>query len=344
VAAVGYLAALSSALPGARVVQRSMAETAAGMPLRETGRLLGLWLVAVAPLAATGLAVCAGRVGRRSAVAVAVAGAAACVAVAAPGLWGVGGRLEPVDFPEDWRLARGVVAGEPGTVLALPWHRYYDVSFADGRRVLNPLPAYLGDDILASSDPELEVRAAADANRERTDPRETRATALVERLARGEQVAGDLARLGVRWIALAHEVDWVRWAGLAAIPGIDAVIVGDTMSLYEVAAWRGPVVVGGRGVSASSSVPFVTRVATSGAGVWQRPWADGWMQGGRAASRAAGGLVGLPGGSRTVWFWPSLVVLAADALTLGVVVGTVWRVRRRFGPAAPPTQPPGGDG
>jgi hypothetical protein len=155
------------------------------------------------------------------------------VVLAAPGLWGVGGRLEPVRFPDGWASARAEIARHPGTVLALPWHQYFDVGFADGRRVLNPLPDYLGGDVLASSDPELGA-----ARQERADTREAAAAGAVVGLRAGRPESAALARLGVRWIVVLHEVDWREYRGLAADDGLATTVRTSSVDLYEVRATR----------------------------------------------------------------------------------------------------------
>src|SRR5207249_3327253 len=103
-----------------------------------------------------------------------IAPAAIATVLAGPCLWGLGGRLQPVHFPSAWARVRAEVRAHPGTVLALPWHEYLDVRLAHSRRVYNPLPDYLGGDVLVSSDPELGTGA-----REQADPREQAVLALL---------------------------------------------------------------------------------------------------------------------------------------------------------------------
>ena len=116
------------------------AERPLGGPLAESQRVLPLRLFFLAPAAAHG----AKRIGSiaassalRSAPAAVLAGApAARLALALGGRRGGSiGRM----FPASWYEARDLVDGE-GTVLALPWHQYFDLEAADGRRVFNPSP------------------------------------------------------------------------------------------------------------------------------------------------------------------------------------------------------------
>jgi hypothetical protein len=205
---------------------------------------------------------------------------------------------------------------------------YLDLSVAGGRRVLNPLPLHLGGDVLASSDPELGPPA-----REAADPREDEALALLGDLRGGGDVADDLARLGVRWVVLLHEVDWQPYAGLRHRPGLEVVVDGPTLELLRVARWRGPAVDPGGGVHRlAGPVDPLRPDGPDPATTWYRAGQDGWLQGRRAASVGDDGHLELPGGGGPVWFWPALVVLAADVATGAAVVAAV-RGRPRAAPA-----------
>ncbi len=50
-------------------------------------------------------------------------------------------------------MARTEIARRPGTVVALPWNEYPALSFAGGRQAFNPVPDYLGGDVISSYDP-----------------------------------------------------------------------------------------------------------------------------------------------------------------------------------------------
>lgn len=317
VAGVGATLALASALPGARAVYAELTSVPLLAPARESQRWLTLFLVWLAPAAALGAA----RLGSR---AVAAVPAACAVALAVPGLWGVGGRLEPVDLPPGWAEVAANIDARPGPVLALPWHQYLDLRAADGRRVLHPMPDYLGGDVLSSSDPEL-----ASGRQEETDPREPVVALLLERLRGGERVASDLVELGVRWVVLLHEVDWREHIALRADPGLRRVVADASVELFEVRAWRGPVLTAsGDALSARAVAAPLARVGPSGRATWHRPAAPGWLRGWERAGRTPVGTIALPAGRGVVWFWPTLVVLAAYVCT----VCAVWRAGRACKP------------
>ncbi|MBV8960394.1 MAG: hypothetical protein JO087_16630 [Actinobacteria bacterium] len=228
-AAVGFVIAAASGAPGLDHVYRSLTASGPGLLLRESQRVLPLFLVWLAPAAALGGRELARRAARAHAVVYVAAPAVIAVALAVPGLWGVGGRLEPVQFPDGWKRVRAEVTRHPGTVLALPWHEYLDIGFAGGRRVLNPLPDYLGGDVITSSDPELGA-----GDQERADRRERRARVVVAELRNGRPASENLAQLGVRWVVVMHQVDWASYTGLARDDGLTATVRSPSVDLYEV--------------------------------------------------------------------------------------------------------------
>jgi hypothetical protein len=376
VAVVGLALAIASALPGVRVAYDALTDLPMGAPLRESHRFLALWLLTAAPAAALGGEALARRlagtdapdplsptgvVGRgpglpppepvvtpvpRSGVAgvcLAVPLAVA-VAVAVPGWWGIGGRLDPVTFPHGWSIARSRIQDRPGTVVALPWSEYPPLSFAGGRQVFNPIPDYLGGDVVSSYDP----RFVDEASQEQVDRRATTVDRLVGRARRGRHISDALARLGVRWVFLAHERGWDTYAGLVDDPGLRRVVARRDVELFMVRGWRGPVTTpSGRSVDHDRPVPFDIRTGAPKGSVVDVAGAPGWIQGwGTPVRVTADGRLELRGTEGSLWFWPAVALLVLDAALAGVVVVAL---RRRSGTAvriAPPAQilvstPPG---
>lgn len=226
---LGFVAAAAPALPGLDWLHAQITSLTPFSPLREPQRFLALFLLWSAPAGALG----AVRLGR-SDPGLRFGGlsffAAAAVVLAVPGMWGVEGRLEPVEFPQAWDQAREVVKSEPGSTLALPWHEYLDLEFADGRRVLNALPDFLPGDVVSSTDPEI----TGETFQESVDEREGVVGALLPSMKSGVAVADQLADLGIRWVVLLHEADWRDYDGLADDPGLRPVIRSDSLDLFEV--------------------------------------------------------------------------------------------------------------
>lgn len=245
---------------------------------------------------------------------------AAAAVLVLPGLWGAGGGLDPITLPEGWAEVRAEVRAHPGTVLVVPWSTY-PVLPLDGlrRRVLNPMPIYLGGDVIVSSDPGFE-----DGSRERADPREPRAEELARRIAEGEDVGPELAALGVRWV-VGLEVGGRDLGASMEGPGLRPVVETEKITLHEVPGWaaaRGPA---GRPAEVERPVapiiwtgPGPVRVAA--------PGAAGWWRGGRWA-RTVDGLLELPEGSGPAVYPAAAAAGAGDLVALGLAVW-VWRRRR----------------
>jgi hypothetical protein len=308
--------ASSAVWPTAVVVNR-FTDTPFGAPMRETQRFLVPYLLWLAPSAAAGAVRLARAVGPSLGPTVRVAPLALAAALAGPGLWGLGGQLEPIRFPREWGEARSLVNAQPGTVLALPWYQYFTIDLADDRLLLDVVPYYFGGDVLGSSDPNL----AVEKQQEVPDPREPIMDTIVADARQGAQISARLVPLGVRWVVLQHEVDWSFYSGLPSDPGLERVVTGNTMDLYRVRGWVGEVVADdGTPVRSSAVVSPLHSLDASGPATFATPYQSGWMRGWSTASRSPNGLVRLPGGSGVLWYWPSLLVLSADAATLAAVL------------------------
>jgi hypothetical protein len=339
----GLVGALAGAVPGARDGLVLLTRHPGSAMLREGHRLLVLALVILAPMAALGCrrlaehasAWAAGPAGDRYVVRAGRTGAAGSAAAAVvlvvgmsvslPAVGGIDPRLRPVELPQAWRDAQALVASAPGTVLALPWHQYLDVDVGGTRRVLNPVSFLVGGDVLGSSDPEL----GQPARPERSDRREPAAARIVGEARAGRPVSAALARLGVRWVLVLHEVDWRSYAGLGEHdPGLRPAIRATSLDLWEVRDWPG------HGPDAAVSVIEPLALAPPSATVLHRGFQPGWRRGIRAASEAPGGLVDLPEGGGPIWFWPALPVLVGDGMTLaGAMIALRARRRGRRAPA-----------
>lgn len=353
-AGVGFFLAVANVLPGMSGPYVWLSRTAVGSVLREGQRVLPLFLVWMAPAAALG----AQRLGRRlfdpasnaattgpprSALRAAAGSVVQAVPLALalllafPGVWGpangdargpstMSPLLRPVDLPPEWEKARAVINAEPGPVLALPWHQYFDLQVDGDRQVLDPLPLFLGGDVITSSDPELDQ---AD-RKERVDPREQRIDEILRAARKGDPISDQLAHTGVRWVVLLHEVDWLNFGAFGADKGLVPKVHGPALDVYEVKGWGGLVVdANGHEVPSNPIVEPLLQLDASGPATYQRPGSAGWMRGLSPAGVTADGTIALPEGSGPVWYWPSLVVLAADLITAVFVVVAVRATRRR---------------
>jgi hypothetical protein len=313
--------ALLSGLPGLRSLFADLTTTTIGGALRNSQRLLGLFLVWMAPAAALGARQLATQAAPALQPTIEVLPAVAGVVLAAPGLWGANGALEPATFPNGWAAARSQVERAPGPLLALPWHEYLNLHFADARRVLNPAPDYFGGDVLVSSNPEF---ADSPRAREQGDPREVHVPPLLDHL---DRASPSFRALGIRWVVVLHEVDWRDYTAINQDPGMQRTLSTGALDLYQVRDWRGPVVADtGRRVHVDTVVAPFSRVSPSGKATWTRPSAPGWLRGTSGTSTTATGLLHLPAGSGPVWYWPATLAMGADVVVIG---GVAWAVIRR---------------
>lgn len=321
VALVALLLSSSSALPLVDRAVDAFSQTPLGAPFRDSQRYLPPYLLWVAVTAGSGAKRLGATLerGRRPG---AITGAAAAVPLAvglllaAPGAWGIGGSLRPVHFPPEWREARAAVRAAPGPVVALPWFQYFTLDVAHDRLTLGVVQYYFGGDVISASDPHL----SSEPRQEVPDPREPVVATILDDAQAGDHPSADLARAGVRWLALQHDVDWQSYTGVFDDPGLDLVVSGGSLDLYEVEAWRGPVRTEDGIVESRSIAAPLLDVDPSGPATLTRAFQRGWMRGVHAAASTDEGLVALPGGAGPVWYWPSLVVVAADLVTIGALV------------------------
>ncbi|MEO6989401.1 MAG: hypothetical protein ABI239_12235 [Aquihabitans sp.] len=331
-AAVGLFVTVASALPVVREGYGWLTSLAVGAPLRESQRFLVLWLLWAVPSAALG--------GRRLALrladadqpfsrtlshVVAAVPLAVAVAVALPGLWGIDGRLRPVDFPAGWAEARDLVRSRPGPTVVLPWNEYPPLSFVGGRHVLNPLPDYLGGDVISSYDPLFDP---AHPRQEQVDRRSWVVDDLLANVTGGDGLIGDeLADLGIRWVVLVREEGWGRYARLDSDPDLTVALDHPDVVVYEVDGWAAMVESPVPG-SFRFDRPLPPLILTDAppASVLNVAGAPGWVRGwfGAVDVTDDGRLRLGEGTGGAVWFWPAPVLFAIDIL-LAVVALRVIR-------------------
>lgn len=341
VALIGLALAAATALPGARTVYAWLSELPFGAPLRESHRFLALWLVWAAPVAALGAAELAARLGlrtgsdpesppsRRGRVLASrlLLGVPLVVAVvlSSPGWWGLDGRLVPVDYPRSWSVVRHEIERRPGTVVALPWSEYPPLSFADGRQVFNPLPEFLGGDVISSYDPNFDPGTP---RQEQVDGRALVVDELTDGLRAGQPIGDALADLGVRWVVLVYEGPWEDYGALSRDLGLRRTLALGDVDLFEVVGWTGQATAAG-GSPVELERPIPPLMITDGAPgtTLHVAGAPGWVQGWASPVRVTDdGRLELTSEGDVIWFWPAPVLLAADAI---VVVGAFWAIRSR---------------
>jgi hypothetical protein len=189
VALAGLALALTPALPGGReVMEWGVREVPGAGILRDSQK----WLAPYVLVASCGFGVLVARL-RRGAL------RAVCIALpvlALPTLvWGLGGVLRPVQYPQEWQAAadRLEAAGASnGRTAVLPWSAYRRFTWANEHAVLDPAFRFFPGQVLTSDDLKMgEGRTVAGE-----DPDDRR---ISEALGRGE-LSTVLRELDVRWV------------------------------------------------------------------------------------------------------------------------------------------------
>jgi hypothetical protein len=244
-AAVGVVLALAGAWGGA------LAWAVENLPgaglLRDGQKFLVWYAVLLAPAAGLG----AGRVGTyvakraRHRAAVAVVGVAGVLPLLAlPDLaWGAWGRLEPVQYPSDWRGARDAlqerVNGE--ALIVLPFQPFRSFPWNDHRTVLDPFPRFAGVEAVMP-----DALTVGDRRIAGEDPRAARVDEVLE----AESPVEGLRDAGVGWVAVEHDTPGELDRDLLA--QLQLVYKSTSIAVYrvpgDVAHWaggapRGPVIV-----------------------------------------------------------------------------------------------------
>jgi len=112
----------------------------------------------------------------------------------------------------------------PGRTLFLPWHEYMGLSFIrnQNRVVVSPASTFFATPVLVSGDPEVPGIVPP------SNPDQDAVTSLVRDGAQGHW-AEVLASRGIKYVLVAHEVDWRSYSYLDGQAGL--VRVGDYGSI-----------------------------------------------------------------------------------------------------------------
>lgn len=304
-AGISLLVVVGELLPGGERVMDELTSTTAGAVLRETQRLLGLYVLWMAPAAVLGARAIACRLEGSAALSMRWVPAGAALVLISPAVWGAD-QLDRFETPDEWHEARALIAEDRGPVLVLPWNRYLDVDAANGRLSFNPMAAFLPGDVIISPDLGLDGVSG-----ERVDPRNPDIEALLPDLRLGIDRAPELADVGVRWVVILHEARYQPYLRMLDDPGLTSRLVARSIDVLEVNDWRGPAVDPTGMVADVKGWGPWRWIDDDAALTWNEPYAPGWMRGFDTAGERDNGLIELPQGRPIVWFWPGVVVSLA---------------------------------
>lgn len=198
--------------------------------MREPQKWLALLTLAYAVAFGEGLEQIVRSVRRRGAQVVATAVVLAIpVAYGSTSFWGSASYVRPSHYPATWAQADARMGEGPGLVVGLPWHRYLPLPWTQDRVVSNPMVSAFRRDVVVSGDPEFGGLPA-----EGRDPLADRIGAVLDRGTRGQPIAGDLLRIGVRYLVLAKVGDWENFGWLFEQDGIVAVDRWSDLVVFQV--------------------------------------------------------------------------------------------------------------
>jgi len=224
-AAVAVLAPALAATPmGLQAGEWSMLHVPGAGLLRDTQKWVAPALPLYALAAGAGVGWLRDRFGGRDAVW--ATAAVLVVLVATPDLvWGVGGRVRPVQYPAGWQQVAGIVTADEGDVAVLPAGMFRRFGFSGRAAVLDPAPRMLRADVLQTG--QLVVAGGTVAG-------EGRRAADVEALLLAGAHPDELAALGVGWVLVEHGTPGELGESQRTLDALDLVHDDRDLSLYRV--------------------------------------------------------------------------------------------------------------
>ena len=148
--------------------------------------------------------------------------------------WGFSGQLEPRHYPADWSATNNQLNQDQDRfkVVFLPWHQYMSFQFAN-RIIMNPGEKFFDKPTLISNNPEIDNVPA-------TVPDATKAAiqVILKNAPQRQDLGARLAAHGVKYIVLAEEYDFEKYAYLASQPDLQLVTDLPSIKLYRNQAWH----------------------------------------------------------------------------------------------------------
>ncbi len=172
---------------------------------RDAHKLLAPWVLLLAACAGEGGARLAGLVRERAArVAVVVAIAIVPIACQPDMLSGMAGRLQAVDYPDDWSAVRAALMADerPGDVVSFPWASFRRFAWNDDRTMLDPAPRWLPRPTVVA-DEQLDATPGGVIEVSGDDPR-ARVISATLQSGPGESLDQVLGDLGIGWALVAR--------------------------------------------------------------------------------------------------------------------------------------------
>lgn len=142
--------------------------------------------------------------------------------------WGFNGYVKPSKFPASWAQADKMMGEGPEKALALPWHLYMSFPWTQDRLVANPLSSYFHRETIVGDNIEV-----GDIETQSTNPRSKYIEDVMARWLGTKNFGNLVAPMGVRYILLAKEDDWMDYRWLEQQEDIRLVREWEDLRLYE---------------------------------------------------------------------------------------------------------------
>ena len=150
-------------------------------------------------------------------------------------LWGLGGQVKPIQYPNDWREINEFIRLESykveskkcdDKILFLPWHMYMNFKWI-GTIVANPANQFFDCPVISGTN--MEFGGIYD----NSQSKEGRAVQLWL-ASRGRTDFLTANSFGVKYIILAKEIDWQNYLWLNFNPQVKLIKETEMIILYEV--------------------------------------------------------------------------------------------------------------
>lgn len=162
---------------------------------------------------------------------------AAVLAYSFPILWGLGGQVSLARHPDGWSAAEATMQRTgPGRMLLLPWTQYGVRSFAGPRIIADPARSFFSEEMLSNDEAGFQ-----EIGSQTRDPFSAYIGTILEERGDVRAFGHLIAPLGIRYVALFHEIDWREYGFLRRQPDLNEIYRDPDLELYENTAWRGDV-------------------------------------------------------------------------------------------------------
>lgn len=142
--------------------------------------------------------------------------------------WGFNGYVQPSTFPDSWYQADRLMGEGQEKALALPWHLYLAFPWTQNRVVANPMNSFFQRETIVGDNIEI-----GEIETQSTNPRSKYIEDVMARWMDTKNFGNLIAPLGVKYILLAKEADWMDYRWLEQQEDIRLVREWDDLRLYE---------------------------------------------------------------------------------------------------------------